>query len=808
MASTYQEILHSVLPDQIYREIFPKENYRKLNVNECKKFIINSLTNCKCIDWQAYAAEVCDLEKSGLTPAEHFINDGIFEGKKLYFKQLSSEIELHRPLVSVIIVNYNNSIYLDKCIQSVINQTLSNIEIIIVDDFSTDDSVDKIKIYAQQDGRIKTIYFSSNQSQHMAKKCGVKYASGRYIMFLDSDDFYYNNTCEVAYSIVYPGYDIGGFNFSLILPPAHKDDVFRYSNYALRNEESSFYGIDILYNTFITSKITPHITNKIFDSELCKNAFLKLEDGSFTRGEDNYEALALLSSAKSFHFMPIPLYNHPIFMGIATVDSSDYKIEQFLKGGEVWKAIERYIKKFNIPFKMESLKKYGMQSSVQPILEYSSHINITQYFDSISRQYGFNDILFFILSKYFTKWSEIAEKFINYSYELKQNTKIKNIFLYDPLYSSNNKKLIESICGVLKKSEYHVCLLTEINGPEAGSFPDGIEVFFMTSSLSYREDLIKRHISNLISFLMSHNVDLILYIGGWNQASLWQFIVFKYFKIPFFIIDTTPFYIGLIDNSVYDLQQRLSVMRLADQVWSFNVLDETFYRINKINSEEIPMPLYIKLTNEAVSLANNINILVCAAIDDKFLRWKDALNILNKIRRINKTITMIFFGCFEDSNMANDFYEFVRKFELDNNIRFVRNIECMSEVCHGINFGILPAYAVERPETLISILQNNIPCFMYNIPGISDNNLYNIYTYPQGDCFGLSEQLVDAIKDPYYYLKNNTSRLCVNAISQSFENRIDYLLSSFAISSSVKKIDINVYISIMYAISFYTSTKY
>ncbi len=94
----------------------------------------------------------------------------------------------HLPLISVIIPNYNNEKYLDRCIQSVTNQSYKNIEIIIIDDGSTDRSLDICRSYSDKDKRI-TIFKNKNRGAAFSRNYGISKSNGEYIQFLDSDDY-------------------------------------------------------------------------------------------------------------------------------------------------------------------------------------------------------------------------------------------------------------------------------------------------------------------------------------------------------------------------------------------------------------------------------------------------------------------------------------------------------------------------------------------------------------------------------------------------------------------------------------------
>lgn len=92
-----------------------------------------------------------------------------------------------QPSVSVIVPVYNIEQYIGKCLDSIIGQTLKEIEIIVVDDGSTDDSSRIIDRYARTDSRIVAIH-KTNGGVVSARNCGIAQATGLYILFVDGDD--------------------------------------------------------------------------------------------------------------------------------------------------------------------------------------------------------------------------------------------------------------------------------------------------------------------------------------------------------------------------------------------------------------------------------------------------------------------------------------------------------------------------------------------------------------------------------------------------------------------------------------------
>lgn len=177
------------------------------------------------------------------------------------------------PKVSVIIPVYNVEEYLRQCLDSVINQTLKEIEIICVDDGSTDSSLEILKEYAAKDHRI-TLITQQNLHAGVARNAGLAVAKGEYLSFLDSDDFFELNMLEETYNkAIKDNSDIVIFNF------------YNYDNISKIEKTSYAYDKKFL-NTFSPKKFkdyiyfisTPAPWNKIFKSSLIKNESLKFEN--------------------------------------------------------------------------------------------------------------------------------------------------------------------------------------------------------------------------------------------------------------------------------------------------------------------------------------------------------------------------------------------------------------------------------------------------------------------------------------------------------------------------------------------------
>ena len=109
---------------------------------------------------------------------------------------------MNKELISIVVPVYNVEKYLDKCVKSIINQTYDNLQIILVDDGSKDNSGKLCDLWEQRDRRIITKH-KDNGGLSDARNYGVKFAEGKYVMFVDSDDIISEYIVEYLMKLIY-----------------------------------------------------------------------------------------------------------------------------------------------------------------------------------------------------------------------------------------------------------------------------------------------------------------------------------------------------------------------------------------------------------------------------------------------------------------------------------------------------------------------------------------------------------------------------------------------------------------------------
>ena len=204
-------------------------------------------------------------------------------------------------LISVIVPVYNTGEYLERCLDSILNQTYQNVEIILVDDGSTDDSPQKCDLYASIDSRIRVIH-KENGGQSSARNVGLDACRGNYISFVDSDDWIEQD----MYSTLLRSLEKSGVALAI----AGRYDVYENSD---QKEVGKVLGKN---GVFDARELLPQMAiGRLSDFSVCDKLHRRdlWENIRFPEGEI-YEDFAVmykvLMAANSVFLCDKPLYNY------------------------------------------------------------------------------------------------------------------------------------------------------------------------------------------------------------------------------------------------------------------------------------------------------------------------------------------------------------------------------------------------------------------------------------------------------------------------------------------------------------------
>lgn len=254
--------------------------------------------------------------------------------------------------ISVVVPVYNVEEFLESCIKSILAQTYKNLEILLLDDGSTDSSGKVCDEYAKKDNRIKVIH-KKNEGISATRNLGIKISTGEYLVFIDSDDYITKDFCEILYNnlkntnsdISIVSYCVVDENKKVIYDAAKKT--------GLQDDQIVIYKSSAIIKELLKQKtIKNFVWNKLFrKSVICKFDVGKIyEDISFS--------IDVFSKASKVVYQNTNCYNYAKRNSSITATITENNLKQFSNAiGQRYKKINEYypkLSKYNIYALLES----------------------------------------------------------------------------------------------------------------------------------------------------------------------------------------------------------------------------------------------------------------------------------------------------------------------------------------------------------------------------------------------------------------------------------------------------------------------
>lgn len=250
-----------------------------------------------------------------------------------------------KKLISIIVPVYNVETYLEKCVNSIINQTYKNLEVILIDDGSTDSSGIICDEIARKDSRIKVIH-KKNFGVSAARNLGLDNANGEYIGFVDSDDWIEPNMYELLYR------EIEENNSDIAICDVFLEKEF-IEVHKVISQNKNIFNKDEIFEMLLDNNGFNWLCNKLFKKDLFNDVRI---DPRIHMGEDILCVCQCISKGSTFTYISEPLYHYLIREDSACNDKFNIKkvtnidaykkilnIYSYNSPINLWKAINSYI---------------------------------------------------------------------------------------------------------------------------------------------------------------------------------------------------------------------------------------------------------------------------------------------------------------------------------------------------------------------------------------------------------------------------------------------------------------------------------
>lgn len=248
------------------------------------------------------------------------------------------------PAISIVMPVYKVEQYLAECLDTVLSQTMTDIEVICVNDGSPDNSLKILNAYASRDKRLKVID-QKNAGPSAARNAGVRAATGEYIYYVDPDDLIEPNTCEVLWNhIEATQADIVVFGMDDIIENPSTDPWFLH----VSSPREVFYASFDLYALLYEPGAFPFTWRNIYRRKMLLDNHIEYDE-SLRLGEDTVYQFTAFPYARRIQFIPDKLYHYRrMRKGSLTKDAHDHMFSMVMNNVVMCSNVMKAWKKRNL----------------------------------------------------------------------------------------------------------------------------------------------------------------------------------------------------------------------------------------------------------------------------------------------------------------------------------------------------------------------------------------------------------------------------------------------------------------------------
>lgn len=715
------------------------------------------------IDEVSYYDRYPDVKKSGMGAIEHYIYYGIKENRKLCNnyclvnsssdKYKFNNLECKSYFFSIIIICFNQEKYIQHAIDSALNQTFCDNEIIIVDDASTDSSRNIISNYEQNNKNIKVVYHNKNMSACKSRKDGVSLAEGRYVIFLDGDDTLLLDVTEKLYTICNEKTpDIINFNTNVITCGDSSEKEIEQLVKYLKPYDQYVLNDNVLMMCYIEKKWSWNLFSKCIKMEVVKKAFSYITDDYISRANDVYAYLPISYFAKSY-------------IGVSSICGVNYNYGLGLDGNKQYNRAQ-FCSKISMSTTIKYIKEFADRINNDMLYNIYEKLYNEWMYDSAYRWINFTDNLdkkdaFDIILNSWGVWQTVASfawnswsisslkllflKFINENIVISKRTKkIKTVAHFYPwLAPGGVERVIISLSKIYNDIGLNVIVITS-SPPKKTDYilPDFVKHIVIPSGDT--RDSYCEHAKALYEIINKYNIDVVHYHAHMFIYAAWDLCILKLSGI-YTILHSHGLFMLMLKFYRKDVSRIHETYKLCDVLVTLSSVNNKYWETYGINSVFIPNPMTFDRKNITYSKLDTNIILYLSRISPE----KNPLHALKAfliVHEVVKDAKLIMVGDSPSPRNIEECKEFVKNNKLDNYVEFIGYQLDVAKWYQKATVFLFPSQSEGYGLVLQEALSYGLPCVMYDMPYLEFQRIgKGIAVVPQNDINALASMTIEIL---------------------------------------------------------------
>ncbi len=666
--------------------------------------------------------------------------------------------------VSVVIPVYNAEKYIRQCLDSILNQTLKEIEVICVDDLSTDSTVEILREYEANYSNVTAIYHKENYSAAKCRKDGVLASSGEYVVFSDADDFFELDALETAYNkIKEKKVDMLHFGTTVEncanLPKARIDMNAKLVAPYLKNDVSS----NILEECFLNKKFAFNVWGKMIKGDVCREAVENATDGFFPKANDLYIAFLIFDKLTSYYAIDKKLYHYCFGRGQTghnTLDTAAFEL--CCKSAAVYFELEKYAKEQNNFERYEKvlarIKDNLMTEQVNKwftMLDYSSKSVGFDYMITAWKNYNV-DCISKIAERFWYERADIA-KYVKNS-EVLEFTKreIKTIALYyRNIVNGGAQRVVAEMCGILSE-KFKVILVTDEEAtPDDYELPANVKRFVIPDRELHKQKAYLERGKALNRLVEEEHIDLFINSMWVEPGTFYDKLVIKSHPThPAYITHCHNFFAMLFRRDDEMAKQLWHGFSIDDALVVLSSCDEKYWKNINPNARFIRNPNTFTKGTTTRNKKNGKYLLYVNRLSSE-KRPLEAIKIMSLVTQRHPDAVLHIVGSGDD-NYTKKCHEEVKKLGLTDNVVFEGFTTDVRSFYEKADLFLYTSEYEGYPLTLFEAAAFGIPTVMYDLSFLEYYRLIEGYdSVPQLDAKASADCVCKLLDDDELWEKKS-----------------------------------------------------
>jgi len=659
------------------------------------------------------------------------------------------------PEISIIMPVYNMAQYLDQSVRSWLSQTMDNIEIICIDDASTDTSLEVLNGLAAEDSRIRVISLKQNKSAWTARKIGVKEAKGDYILFADADDAIREDACEKLYhEMKVEPVDILHFGSELINVNGLPDEWIKSLESFLEPFAGTLYGKEILTACFGEKRYAFTLWNKMFSASLCKRALENQPDLVLPKGQDKLTYFILSFYADSYKGIPGTKY-YKYYYGRG---SGGYQLislkqfERYCKMGLVSDALSDFLTQVSAREQFKDIELVFQQELLTDCastwLHRLSEEDKRCGFDKMLEYWDSTNIISFIADNLDDKRYEFAKQ-IKGAHSLEhKSTRIRTIATY--YHSIENGGIARVLCSLVYLWEnmgFQVIVITDQPPSQKDyNLPATVKRFIVPDFLTISGKNYDERASIMSKIIKDNNVDLVVYHAWVSHLMLWDELIIKSHGSAFIAYCHGVFSYALMTPWIR-YQEIIAPYLLADAIVTLSDVDAKFWECFNDNVKTVQNPFTGNVSEWKPSQCDSHDILWVGRLSDEKNPY-DALEIIKKVKKEIPDAKLYFLGESKVAGYEQALKSKVIESDLEDNVVFLGFHKDVHSYYEKASILLLTSKFEGYCLVLQEGMMAGLPIVMYELPYLTlTQNNSAINAVKQGDIQEAARLIVDLFRN-------------------------------------------------------------